>query len=219
MTRSNSSRCPDGQRNPVAAAASALLGSAPVSNEPVARPFRAAGKSPLVDSCPIERRLVRRARDVVAAVDADVDRLERRGQACRHALLDADDDDVVDQDPRIGGVGRRSRRRGLRRRCGRAAVDERRIIEPQEVRVACPGGNRCDQARNDDHREQSQAFSHSILLVCPAETRTPRTTTFSSCSAFRQREIGSARADAQGREARTAAAGAAVRGLHEEGAG
>ena len=52
MTRSNSSRCPEGQLNPFAAAASAELGSGPVSSEPVARPLRAAGNSALVDSCP-----------------------------------------------------------------------------------------------------------------------------------------------------------------------
>ena len=43
MTRSNSSACPEGHAKPVAAAASAAVGSGAVSSEPVALPFFAAG--------------------------------------------------------------------------------------------------------------------------------------------------------------------------------
>jgi hypothetical protein len=51
-TRSNSSRCPEGQANPVAAAASALVGSDPVRSDPVARPFLSAVNSELAEICP-----------------------------------------------------------------------------------------------------------------------------------------------------------------------
>ena len=45
-----------------------------------------------------ERRLVVRVRHVAAAVDADVDRLERGRERRHDAFLDADDDDLVDED-------------------------------------------------------------------------------------------------------------------------
>ena len=52
ITRSNSSTCPDGHANPVASAASAAVGTGPVSSDPSALPFFAAGKTALVSSSP-----------------------------------------------------------------------------------------------------------------------------------------------------------------------
>ena len=129
-----------------------------------------------------EGRLVRCARDVVAAVDADVDRLERRGQADVTPSLTPETTMLSIRTRGSPAGGRRSGRRGLRASLARRAeVDELRIVEPQEMRVAGPGGDRGDQARDDDRREQSQTFPHvCFLLVCPAETRSPRTHTISS---------------------------------------
>ena len=159
-TRSNSSDCPDGHVNPVAAAAAADDGSGPVRSDPVALPFFAAGNRALASRFPTNVVLFAGARHLTAAVDAHVDRLEGRGQAGRDSLLDSDDDNLFHEDAGVGDHrgGRRFSRRERRSTRGRAAVDQHRIGETQDVGKPCPGGGRDGQAADRNRHEQSQMF-------------------------------------------------------------
>ena len=163
-----------------------------------------------------------------AAVDAHVDRREGRGQA------------VWSTPP-----GRRRRRCPRQRRGGRggyrggrplwpprataapeasAAVDQHPVLESEDVGKPCPGGRRdrpsCrPRSTMSESRHVSDHCMCLPLIPCAAGAASPvpNDHLFILSALPYNGEIGSGSAAPQGRKARNAAAGAALRGLHEAG--